>query len=373
MSAGNILALCGWFLFALAFFLALRAPGLARLLGGLAAQHRIHHYTGLGSAGLLFMHGSFELISDPDTALTWSDPFLVCAWIAMFFLLAAVALSFSSRIPHRLWMWLHWSLAAAWILGFLHGNAFLQPEPFDQVVFIAGSLLATGSIAAALMLKAWHGPWVVQTVKRLGPVLHEIELVPSARRARTFRAGTIVFAKLPRPFSAVWHPFSVASCRFDPAVRLLVKSAGRDTDHIEELKPGDKVDLLGPFVEFRPQTGEQVWIAGGVGVAPFLGMTRCLDYTRGQRVRLFVFHTKEEPALTREFNDFKNRHAGFDWQQAVEAGLPNFQNVLKARDELHNPEYFICGPKAFMKSARKFLTENGVSQTKVKTEEYNPW
>ena len=373
MSAGNILALCGWVLFALAFFLALRAPKLARILGGLALQHRIHHYAGLASLALLFTHGSFELISDPETALLWSDPFLVCAWAALFLLIGSVALSFSARIPHRIWMVLHWALAGAWILGFLHGNAFLQPETADQIVFTAGSILAAGSMAGALMLKAWHGPWIVQNVKRLSSDLHEVELAPSSGRARTFRAGTIVFAKFRAPFSRTWHPFSVASCRFEPAVRLLIKSVGQDTDRIENLKPGDTLDLLGPFVEFLSKNREQVWIAGGVGVAPFLGMTRCLDYTLGQSVRLFVFQTKHEPALAAEFNDFQNRHAGFQWTGTVQAALPNFEPVLKARDELHNPEYLICGPPLFMKFARKFLESNGVAGTDIKTEEYNPW
>lgn len=372
MTIGNVLALLGWVLFGGAFFLAMRVPALTRFLGGLAVQHRIHHYVGLCSAALLFAHGSFELISDPELALGWSDLFLLCGWIAIFLLITSTALAFA-RIAHRTWIVVHWTLAGAWILGFLHGQAFLRPDLADQVVFAFASVLAAGSTAAALMLKAWHGPWLVEGVKQLSSELFEVELAPAVKRARTFRAGTIVFARFRAPFSGVWHPFSVASCRFEPSVRLLIKTVGRDTGRIAELKPGDEVDLLGPFVEFLSKKPEEVWIAGGVGVAPFLGMTRCLDYSKDRQVRLFVFQTKEEPDLTREFNDFQNRHAGFQWTHAAHNSLPDFTTVLKARDELHNPDYLICGPPLFMKAARKFLEANGVPASNIKTEEYNPW
>lgn len=373
MSTGNALALAGWILFALAFLLAVRSPKTARLLRGLASQYRIHHYVGLAAASLLLLHAGYELLSDPDTALAWRDWLLLAGWFGLITLTAGVAASFIDRLTHRIWLWIHRSLAAAWTAGFIHGQAFLQPDLLDQTAFIAGSLLAAGAIAATIMLKSWKGPWVVKQVRTLSPHLHEVELEPARKRTHTFRAGTIVFAKFHRPFSKAWHPFSVASCRFEPTVRLLIKNAGSDTSHLSDLRPKDQVDLLGPFSEFHLQQHDQVWIAGGVGVAPFLGMARCLDHSKTGRIRLFVFQTADEPALAQELSDFQNRHPNFQWKPITGPGLPDLAKISQAGDGLNHPEYLVCGPPRFMKSVRKLLRSAGVAGSKIKSEEFTPW
>jgi len=374
MSTGNALALAGWILFALAFLLAVRAPKMARLLGGLASQHRMHHYIGIGAAALILLHAGFELLTDPDTALAFTDWLLLAGWLGLVTLVAGVAASFIDRLTHRVWIWIHRTLAAAWIAGFLHGHAFLQPDQIHEILFIVGSLLAAGVLAATVMLKTWRGPWIVKRVHSLSEYLHEVELEPSSPRARTFRAGAIVFAKFHHPFTRTWHPFSVASCRFEPTVRLLIKSAGKDTRHIADLRPGDTVDLLGPFLEFRFQDNvDQVWVAGGVGVAPFLGMTRCLDHGHAGSIRLIVFQAADEPELARELSEFGQRHPSFRWTPVTGPGLPDLSKILDLSAGLEDPEYLICGPPAFMKSVRKLLQGAGTAREKIKSEEYNPW
>lgn len=203
----------------------------------------------------------------------------------------------------------------------------------------------------------------------------ELELIPPQLRKRTLRAGTIVFARFNgEGFSRTWHPFSVASCRFEPALRLLIRAAGIDTAHVAELKPGDTVDLAGPFAEFEDRQGDQVWIAGGVGIAPFLGMIRCLDFTRPRRIALVIYQKQENQELEKQLQDFASRHPEFSWQVITSPAPPaEFNAALESEGRLHTPHFLVCGPPVFMKSVRRYLVARGIPRARISTEEFTPW
>ncbi len=63
-------------------------------------------------------------------------------------------------------------------------------------------------------------------------------------------------------------------------VRVTVKALGDYTSHLQELiQPGMPAVLGGPHGRFSHWRGtdRQLWIAGGVGVAPFISWLRGLD------------------------------------------------------------------------------------------------
>ena len=64
------------------------------------------------------------------------------------------------------------------------------------------------------------------------------------------------------------------------SLRVTVKALGDYTSRLPELiEPGMPAVIGGPHGRFdhRKGTDRQVWIAGGVGVAPFLSWLRALD------------------------------------------------------------------------------------------------
>jgi predicted ferric reductase len=76
--------------------------------------------------------------------------------------------------------------------------------------------------------------------------------------------------------SAAWreHPFSVAGTYPDGSVRLTIRALGRDTRKLySDLREGLPATLDGPYGMFDHTLGgsRQIWIAGGIGIAPFLG------------------------------------------------------------------------------------------------------
>ena len=76
------------------------------------------------------------------------------------------------------------------------------------------------------------------------------------------------------------HPFTISSAPHEDVVRVTVKALGDYTSRLQELvEPGMPAVIGGPHGRFshRKGTDRQVWIAGGVGVAPFLSWLRALD------------------------------------------------------------------------------------------------
>ncbi|MCE9597185.1 MAG: FAD-dependent oxidoreductase, partial [Spirochaetia bacterium] len=174
-------------------------------------------------------------------------------------------------------------------------------------------------------------------------------------------------------FSRAWHPFSVASCRFNPVMRLLIKSVGKDTAHLQDLHAGDEMRIHGPFVEFHVRhEQDQVWIAGGVGVAPFLGMVRCLDFRGSGEIRLIQYEGAEEPALESELREFQARHPQFR-SQTIVTSKADFHELGGLLANLNNPVFLVCGPPSFMRAVRKSLVKLGIQSSHIHTEEFSPW
>ncbi|MBL8020799.1 MAG: ferric reductase-like transmembrane domain-containing protein [Leptospirales bacterium] len=369
----HLLGLAAWLLFVLAFIPAVRSRLGARLLGGIAQQHRIHHWLGLSAGFVVLIHVVFELVSEPDSAFAFDDPYLTSGWIALFVLLIGLGFSFTKSLAHRKWVLIHWSLLIALLAAFLHGQAYLHQENLDRLVFYAAVLIATVSIALIFGLRLFEQKWIIVDIRERSPALYEIGLKATGKAGRGFKAGSIVFAQFGRGFSRAWHPFSIASCENNPVMRLLIKSVGTDTSHLLDLRQGSLLSILGPFAEFGVSPEEdQVWIAGGVGIAPFLGMTRCLDFRNSGAIRLVHYQAVEEPDLAREFAAFQLRHSQFLWKTRV-TQQADFSEVREWTKERSGFKFLVCGPPAFMRSARKFLIRAGTPSSNIHTEEFSPW
>jgi len=69
------------------------------------------------------------------------------------------------------------------------------------------------------------------------------------------------------------HPFSIASSPTDDNLVFGIRVIGKFTQTLCKLPQGTKIDVLGPFGTFvfdEAKYSEAVFIAGGVGVTPFI-------------------------------------------------------------------------------------------------------
>jgi predicted ferric reductase len=130
-------------------------------------------------------------------------------------------------------------------------------------------------------LKLHWWPWRLQSVTKLADRMWELDIQPAnATPALPYRAGQFVWMTVGgRRFPLFDHPFSIADSPMRPGLSLIVKEAGDFTRQVGTLAPGTAVGVDGPYGEFvlEPRAaGSILLLAGGVGVAPIMGILRDL-------------------------------------------------------------------------------------------------
>jgi Na+-transporting NADH:ubiquinone oxidoreductase subunit F len=150
------------------------------------------------------------------------------------------------------------------------------------------------------------------------------------------------------------------------------------------LKPGDKVNVFGPFGEFfaKDTSTEMVFIGGGAGMAPMrshlfdqlrrLKTDRKISFWYGARSLRECFYNDEYDTLARE-ND------NFDWHLALSDAQPEdkwdghegfihnvlYENYLKDHPAPEDCEYYMCGPPMMNSAVISMLTDLGVERDNI--------
>jgi len=150
------------------------------------------------------------------------------------------------------------------------------------------------------------------------------------------------------------RPMSVADSEPDGSrFGLVIQVAGRGTRLLSGLVRGDRVDALGPFgTGFDVSAGGSVWIvAGGTGVAPFMGLVGRSGEAAG-RYTIFLGARSASQLLFRDFFDQSaaRLHVATEDGSEGHGGLVTelFEEWL---DREPAPEaVFSCGPTPMMRA-----------------------
>ncbi len=159
---------------------------------------------------------------------------------------------------------------------------------------------------------------------------------------------------------------------------------GKMSSFIFNLKPGDKVEISGPFGEFfaRDTAAEMVFIGGGAGMAPMrshifdqfkrLSTKRKVTFWYGARSLREAFYIDHFDALAAE-------NENFEWHLALSDPLPEdnwegytgfihqvlLDNYLKDHPAPEDCEYYICGPPPMMTACFNMLDSLGVEPENI--------
>jgi len=157
------------------------------------------------------------------------------------------------------------------------------------------------------------------------------------------------------------RPFSLHD-RQGEHIFLLFQVKGRGTRWLSRLNPGENLDVLGPLGRgfSLPQGEELALVAGGMGIAPFLFLARCL-LERGNRLDLFYgARSASQVFLGREWEnlDLKIHLATEDGSQGYKGLVTQlFRESLSART-YHR--VYGCGPRGFLLALACILQEEGL-------------
>jgi ferredoxin-NADP reductase len=174
--------------------------------------------------------------------------------------------------------------------------------------------------------------------------------------------------------------------RLTVATRLRQESAFKRS--LSALRPQAKVRIEGPsgsLTLHKNQTKPAVFIAGGIGITPFMSIVRDAAQTAPDRkIHLFYSNRRPEDAafltelhgLTRADHNF---HLVATMTQLKLSHLPWHGETEKVTamligryiGRLQGPIYYIAGPPSLVSGMRDALIAGGIDEDDIRTEEFS--
>ncbi|GAA1538724.1 hypothetical protein GCM10009827_067380 [Dactylosporangium maewongense] len=217
----------------------------------------------------------------------------------------------------------------------------------------------------------------VAAVTTIGPGLTELALSPVGRPLR-FTPGQ--FAMLFLESAGGWrrHPFTISSAPHDDVLRFTIKALGDDTTGIQTLvQPGMPAVVGGPHGRFDHARGtdQQIWIAGGIGITPFLSWIRALDrFPSATRVDLF-YSTEGAAPFADEITAVARTHnVRVHLHDTSARGYLTPDEVLAAaagHDDPRAVSVFLCGPAGMVGAFVRRFREAGIPNRNIHREHFD--
>lgn len=271
----------------------------------------------------------------------------------------------------------------------------LNAGRYSQDPVLAGFWQAMAAVALFSMLYIYlieplmklGKRWTVVSVRRLSLKTWELVLEPEGHAGLKFEAGQFVWLNVGHgPFSLSENPFSISSAPASgTSIEFVIKEIGDFTKNVGRIEPGTRAFIDGPHgnlvVAGRSEPGIAL-IAGGVGIAPLLGILRQLQLNGDDRPTVLVCGNRvEEQIVYREELDALARDHGtrlihvvseppVGWSGRV--GMVD-ENVI--RDIFGSPGmkewlYVLCGPPVMMDIVEDCLIDMGVPAHQIRSERF---
>lgn len=364
--------------------LMVREPRWAAALGGLEHLYRWHHRSGVLGYLALLLHplalaweGRGESARVAWQVLTpWpNDPAVQLGWLALLALVAGMTTTFAMRLRYRAWRRWHLGLGAGVVLALLH-MALLLGNDAVLLVLAATSAAALAWRIVRSDLGVAASPYRAAQVRRVTPQMIETTLEPLAG-VMPLHPGQFVLAAFgdgPHYAGcAEFHPFTVSAIEPGGRIALAIKALGPCTQHLQRLQPDTLVRLQGPFGDFLADTAQarQLWIAGGVGITPFIARLR--QGLLAQPTHLvYAVRRREDAAFVDELEIHARSDPHFTLGLQIDtAPVATIAAWLEPVAGLHEREVQLCGPPPLIERLKAELARRGVSAARIHSESFD--
>jgi len=182
--------------------------------------------------------------------------------------------------------------------------------------------------------------------------------------------------------------FSIVSAPFEHD--RMIATRMRDTAFKRVLKTmpaGSKVQLRGPGGKFVLEGNDPrpaAFLAGGIGITPFVSMLRQAAKDRPPR-KLCLFYSNRRPedaAFLDELAGLQNRNPNYRFVGTMtemdksrkpwkgETGFIDKGMLARHIDDVPAAVYYIAGPPAMVEAMQKMLAEAGVNGENMRSDEF---
>ncbi|MGH1376735.1 MAG: ferredoxin reductase family protein [Alphaproteobacteria bacterium] len=291
---------------------------------------------------------------------------------AFYAIILLILIALIKRIPYHIFRMTHKIIPIFYLALAFHAVILMK---FEYWITLTGpltaALLIAGSYSAILILLGFKGKAakckgtiaLIQEHTAMNTV--EVVIEPSTKW-QGHHSGQFAFLTLNNNKEP--HPFTISSAwNLDfPHISFTIKSLGDYTNNLRKnISVGDSVTIEGPYghFNFACSNNKQIWIAGGIGITPFLAQLEFLA-KHGNNKSIDLFYVAKD--IDVEFIENLERLS-----QKAEVTLHHFTNNNNARlrtediqqrlPEWRTASVWFCGPKGLGDMLQSDLQKGGLS------------
>ncbi len=373
--------------------LAARPVQFEELLGGLDKYYRLHKWFGIAGAILGVLHWLIEILPRSFARWGWLPPrvrgprphidpaagfdmfrdlreaAVSVAEPTLYAMLALVLIALWKRFPYRLFLRTHRLLSVVFLVLVFHAVILMGRHYWGgPIAPVVGILMAAASLAALASL--FHR---IGKSRRAAGRIHSIDfhegsgVVEVAIALETawpsHRPGQ--FAYIDFQDGEPPHPFTISSAwHHDGKLRFGIKGLGDYTRVLpERLFPGQHVTIEGPYGRFDFESRQrQLWIAGGIGIAPFIAGLEGLT-TEDERPQIdLVYSTRQhDDELLSRLSELADRTGAHLHVLVTPPDPPlTMQRLEEMVPDWGDSDVWFCGPAGFVDAMRDAMFARGL-------------
>jgi predicted ferric reductase len=372
-------------LMSLNLVLAARPALLERWMGGLDKLYWVHKWTGAAALVLLYLHETVDLEVKGQGATSGLSelaaeagdlvfiPFVILCLLSLFKRLPRLPF----EIPYAWWRLSHRFMGLIFAVGVFH--QFFVKLPFDNSAMISAYLTWMGVAALAAFAWTQAAPALQKRSYKVTSVAREdgatvVRMAPQGRPLKQ-RPGQFALISFAGKGLGEPHPFTISSHPGSDEIEFSIKPLGDFTRRLRDrIEPGDTAHLQGAFGRFSGAANgkRQIWLAGGIGITPFLSLAGALEKDSEADIDLFYCVRSRNEAIGLERLEAAARRVpGFRLHLHVSSEEGRLDaETLAAKADPKGASLWFCGPVQLRKSLIKGLTAIGKAPKSVHFERF---
>ena len=365
--------------------LATRLEIFEEMFGGLDRMYQVHRVAGTFTAVFALVHFFSipkELPAGVDPVLNSTFPSAQIGMASMVLLVIGLFVALNRKISYSRWRNPHKVMALVYILVIGHfmnaPGIFYERFSASGIVLILAALIGTVALIYTMfgMNKRTALRFTLEAVNSLERAT-EVVLKPVGDMLK-FKPGQFAFVEIQGKGWSEPHPFTISSAPGEDRLRFTMKVLGDWTRKVrEELQPGGEVIVRGPYGRFdasKTKGKKQVWIAGGIGLTPFLSKLRAMDVNDAREIHFaYAARNKEEAIFLDELQAIAEARDNVTLYSLF-SDHGDFARIDTAKErlpgQLTDYEYFICGPKPMVDGLMKDLKKESVKRKAIHVEAF---